>query len=388
MAEFDLDILFVSFSDPKKDGRTYNLVKLIAGKQNKKVGLMAIGKEEDKRHYRALSIQFFPIEESKSSKMTLRWNKFRTQAKMYYRLIRSLDYFACDLWSLPVAREMFRKAQMNDRYPHRLFYDSREIYSALGPISGKGIKQSIITEAEKVNVKDVDIMITSGVMDTDYLKDHFGNRSTPYYEIYNYPSFKSPLPSNILRDKLQLTQEHSVFIYQGVILPGRGLKQAIDAVALVDKAHLFIVGEGPYYSEIKEYADSKNIGNKVVFTGPVHYNRLHEVTCSADVGLALFEPVSKSYELSLPNKLFEYCMAGIPSLITDLPQMADILKKDKIGIAVDRKLDVDEIADKMAYLHHLYNRDEFIKATERASRRYSYEAQKKDILEIFREDDF
>ena len=383
--EHNFDITFFSFSDPRKDARTYNLVKLIA-KSGKKVGLMALGLPEDVKHYRALQITFFPIEESKSTKMSIRWSKFKTQAKLYYKKFRSLDYFACDLWSLPVARDLYRRAKL-DKYPHKLYYDSREIYSSLGPIGGKGIKQALITQAEKVYVDDVDVMITSGLMDSDYLKKHFKN-AVPYYEIYNYPAYKSPLDVDLLRKKSKISQSKTIFIYQGVLLPGRGLTKAIDAIELVKNGMLFIVGEGPAFGELKEYVETRNLSDKVVFTGSVPYTRLHEITCSADVGLALFEPVSKSYELSLPNKMFEYCMAGIPTIATDLPQMAKVMDTNEIGILVDKELDVEDLADKMSFLTAPYNRDQFKEVCERAARDYSYEAQKKNILEIFKKDDY
>ena len=40
------------------------------------------------------------------------------------------------------------------------------------------------------------------------------------------------------------------------------------------------------------------------------------------MGLCLIQPICRSYELTLPNKLFEYACAGLPILASDLPVIA------------------------------------------------------------------
>ena len=54
-----------------------------------------------------------------------------------------------------------------------------------------------------------------------------------------------------------------------------------------------------------------------------------------DIGVALIENISKSYYYALPNKLFEYIMAEVPVVVSNLPQMKEIIEKYDVGFAVD-----------------------------------------------------
>ena len=43
----------------------------------------------------------------------------------------------------------------------------------------------------------------------------------------------------------------------------------------------------------------------------------------------LIEPVCRSYELTLPNKLFEYAAAGLPMLSSDLPVIGALVRGER-----------------------------------------------------------
>lgn len=377
---YNFDVCFIAFNEPLVDARTINIAKLVARKGNK-VALIAYGKEEDIRHYRSYGIDFFPIEKSTQSKVYVRWSLFKIEAAKLNDKINAKYYYACDLYSLPVAADM-KKAMRLMGAKSKLYYDSREIYSELGPLSGHYFKQAVISKIEKMYVPAVDRMITSGEMDSEYLKKYF-KHEVPYLEILNLPPFQKVPRTDLLRNKAKLEDDVLILVYQGMILKGRGLKESIDAVNKMEKVHLFIIGTGEYYQEIANYAIQEGASKKVTFTGRVPYARLLEITASADVGLCLFEPVSLSYEYALPNKLFEYIMAGIATLATDLPQIRKIVNKEKIGLLVNHNLDVDEIVEKIEEMRNLENRKTFIEQALLVSKEYSYESQTEKIMSIF-----
>jgi glycosyltransferase involved in cell wall biosynthesis len=55
----------------------------------------------------------------------------------------------------------------------------------------------------------------------------------------------------------------------------------------------------------------------------------------ATLGLMLIEPVCRSYELTLPNKLFEYAQAGLPILTSDLPVIGVLVEREQLGEVAD-----------------------------------------------------
>jgi glycosyltransferase involved in cell wall biosynthesis len=60
-----------------------------------------------------------------------------------------------------------------------------------------------------------------------------------------------------------------------------------------------------------------------------------EALSDASVGLALFEPVCLSHRLVLPNKLFEYVLAGLPVVGSDLPMISRFVRDHEVGAVVD-----------------------------------------------------
>jgi glycosyltransferase involved in cell wall biosynthesis len=64
----------------------------------------------------------------------------------------------------------------------------------------------------------------------------------------------------------------------------------------------------------------------------VPYNELLSWTTSADLGLTIFKPgYTRSIRYCLPNKLFEYLMAGLPVLSSQLDAIAEVLKTYEVG---------------------------------------------------------
>lgn len=66
------------------------------------------------------------------------------------------------------------------------------------------------------------------------------------------------------------------------------------------------------------------------------YERMMQYTRNADLGLSLDKDTSLNYRYSLPNKLFDYFRAHIPALVTDLPEVAGIVRKYEAGIVIPR----------------------------------------------------
>jgi glycosyltransferase involved in cell wall biosynthesis len=127
--------------------------------------------------------------------------------------------------------------------------------------------------------------------------------------------------------------EIPLVVYVGGLMPGRGLEQMIDALTLIPEARLRAVGPGasPYRAGLLARAQASGVLNRVELRHPVAPAEVGGVLAEASAGLCLIQPICRSYELSLPNKLFEYAAAGVPVLASDLPVIGDMVRREGFG---------------------------------------------------------
>ena len=236
-------------------------------------------------------------------------------------------YFAEDIYTLPFV-VLWAKLR-----GERINYESRELYAHLGGLRNRKILQKVITSIERYFIKRVSLVITTGKMDSEFLQEFYGIENT--VELRNLPILKQSNKIVNLRERLGISESEKILLYQGVILDGRGLFPTLKAMEFIPNVHLIILGQGEKEEKLKDVAYETGISNRVHFLGMIDQKDLIHYTSAADVGLALIENISVSYYYALPNKLFEYIMAGVPVICSNLPQMKEIVDNYKVGVSID-----------------------------------------------------
>jgi glycosyltransferase involved in cell wall biosynthesis len=167
-----------------------------------------------------------------------------------------------------------------------------------------------------------------------------------YHEKYG-TSFKVVRNIPVSKSRLQLIENENqpkIILYQGAVNIGRGLEQAIKAMHFIEGAQLVIAGDGDIKQQLEELVRTEKLENKVRFTGRLSIDELAELTPTADLGLSIEEDLGLNYRFALPNKLFDYIGAGVPVLVSDLPEMKAIVEKYNIG-AISNSHDPKELAN-------------------------------------------
>ena len=359
------DICVVSFSDIRFDGRTKNLIDALLYLEKKVIviSLTPINIFDD-------AVTHITIKTSLQRRVLFRWIAFYNEVKKCLKHIDYQIYWASDLYSLPNGRD-------------KLIYDSREIYSALSSLHNSSFRQKVLTAIEKKYIQKTNVIITSGTRDSNYIKNKYQLKS-PIYEIYNYPLYQEHINSNTIKQQLNIAENKIILLYQGVLLQGRGIIPIIDAIKEHSQYVLVILGEGGYKDTLKNYVDVLNMKDRVHFVGNIEYKELHQWTCSADIGLCNIEPISYSYQLALPNKLFEYILAELPVIATDLPALRDILYKKEnnhLGIIIPADNKQNDIINALNNL--VLSKNYYKENIRNAKHNYTYQQQYhliKDIL--------
>ena len=130
------------------------------------------------------------------------------------------------------------------------------------------------------------------------------------------------------------TGETIKVLYHGILSPMRGLEAAIRSVPLWrPEFHLIVRGNGPeeYISSLKALAEQVGASDRVTIDPPVLFGDLIRRANEADIGYFVQEDISFQKRFTLPNKLFEYIMAGLALCIADLPEMARVLRQYDAG---------------------------------------------------------
>lgn len=123
-------------------------------------------------------------------------------------------------------------------------------------------------------------------------------------------------------------------LYHGIVYEGRGLEACIDSVALWrPEFRLTIRGPAPaeYLEALARRIQSAGVAERVVLAPPVPMIELVREATHFDVGLFALPGHSQQNVHVLPNKFFEYTMAGLALCVSDLPEMTALLRQYELG---------------------------------------------------------
>lgn len=263
---------------------------------------------------------------------------------------RASVYFAEDIYTLPFAF-IFGKIRRA-----KVYYDSRELFGHLAGLKEKRTRQRFWRMVEKFFISKVDHIIVTGKMDAEFIEEKYNVDNTII--LRNLPRFYKPLVKADLHTKLGIDKSKKILLYQGVLLRGRGIEFIYDVLSKLPNYVFLIVGGGEFEEYYKKLATGMGLIEQVYFLGKVKIEDLPEITQAADVGIALVENLSLSYYYALPNKLFEYIMAEVPVIVSNLPQMKEVVEKFNVGIALqpDNKKELLEALEKLDLDKQFYNK--------------------------------
>ncbi|HAH23405.1 MAG TPA: group 1 glycosyl transferase [Prolixibacteraceae bacterium] len=207
-----------------------------------------------------------------------------------------------------------------------LVYDSHEYFTEVPELIGRPVVRSIWRWLERKLVPKVDAAYTVCDSIADIYEELYGIdfkvvRNLPVCsELENIPIETTPIPGAA-----------KIILYQGALNMGRGIEATIRAMQFVEKAELWLVGDGDLTAQLKQLVEELHLEGKVKFLGKLPLARLSEVTRQANLGLSLEEDLGLNYRFTLPNKLFDYIQAGVPVLVSNLPEMRHIVEQYEIG---------------------------------------------------------
>ncbi|MBK5113287.1 MAG: glycosyltransferase [Candidatus Heimdallarchaeota archaeon] len=264
----------------------------------------------------------------------------------------------------------------------RVVYDCHEftpfVYSEwFGDIIGK-----IIAKLEIICVKYFDKILTVSTPIKEYL-EVISNKTVKV--IWNYPT-KSLLPKfskEEAREKLGLKKDDFILTYVGSLRLDVALLELIETAQLLKEKQLIpnlkilVVGDGPFYDQLKQKIDDYDLSGIVTITGRVSRDKAIHYLLAADLSYILFTIKGMNSKIGMPWKLFESLLCNTQVLTIDETYAAQFVKKHNAGFSV-KTTNPSDIQEAIVEFH---NKKEF--SVTDLNQSFIWEVQEKNFIETY-----
>lgn len=215
-----------------------------------------------------------------------------------------------------------------------IVYDAHELESK------KNAQNAILSKAtliiERICWNQVTLFISVSDSIIDWYMQNLGFKpsvlvlNSPYIDKDACTSFENRERGLYFNKKFKIPDSHLIFVYLGILGPGRGIDICLEAFAAgPDNAHVIFIGFGHLDQTIKTYSERHS---NIHLHHAVPHDQVVPLISGADYGLCLVENVSLSDYYCLPNKLFEYVFARLPVLASDFPEIRRLVEQYSLGV--------------------------------------------------------
>lgn len=211
----------------------------------------------------------------------------------------------------------------------KLIYDTHEIFVENLWIAENKIVKFIWESFEKYIIRKVDKVICVSNAAAEYISEKY--KIEKPLVITNSVRRSQCINQNINKKEILEVLNHGQFY------PGRGYDIMVDSAILLkkyDNIQLVLRGFGHMEKMLKEKVEKENIDN-VRFAPPVNVEELIPEASNAWIGVALTEPTCLNFKLSVSNKIFEYAAAGLPVIMSDIPEHRYLNERFKFGVILE-----------------------------------------------------
>jgi glycosyltransferase involved in cell wall biosynthesis len=287
---------------------------------------------------------------------------------------KNFDILHCnDINTLPIGviiKKFFNKNV-------KIIYDAHEYETETYALSG--IQKKITKLSEKYLIKYADRVITvSNSIADEYVKLY--NIVKPAL-VLNAPPYKDVKKQDKFREKFGIDGK-TIFLYQGGLSKNRGIELLLEVFKTINNSESIIVFMG--YGDLEALIiEASKESDNIFFHEAVSPDILLDYTVSADFGIATIEDSCLSYHYCLPNKLFEYIMAEVPVIVSDLPEMKKVVLSNHVGVVSqsDSMKGLKEAIGKAVKL----DKNQLQINLKKLKKIYNWENQEKVLLDTYKE---
>ena len=271
------------------------------------------------RRFKVNSFGFFP----KIINRPIKYFAYLISLYFYYRSKNIKVINAHAIHHLPVA------LILAFIFKAKVIYDAHELETERNGL--KLFTKKLYKRFEKwaINKADMTLVVSESI--ADWYANEYNIARPPV--VLNAPNTRELKINNHFREQLSIREDQIILLYQGGLMPGRGVHLILEAFKQRkdDKVVAVFMGYGPLEADIKIAAEQHS---NIYFFPAVPPQVVLEYTASADFGISLIENTCLSYYYCMPNKLFEYAMAGLPVLVSNMKDMSELVTRYAMGAVI------------------------------------------------------
>jgi glycosyltransferase involved in cell wall biosynthesis len=299
-------------------------------------------------------------------------------------IVKTKTFVHCnDLKALPVG--FFVKKFFNSQV--KIVYDAHEYESEINGYSNFERKTTYFLE--KLLIKSADVVFTvSASIASEYKRIY--DIEKPLL-ILNAPAYKEikkdKKANNLFRQKFNISDDQKIFISQGGLSVGRGIETMLVAFDHLNDEYkkrnepspvIVFMGYGTLEPLILKYV---NRCDNIFFQPAVKIHEVIDYTKNADYGLLFIENTCLSYYYCMPNKIFEYLMAEIPVVVSNLKEVKSFVNKKQVGEVAE----FNDVYGLIAALKKMLmqEKDIYYQNIIAVKKEYNWESQEKKMIEAY-----
>lgn len=283
-----------------------------------------------------------------------------------------------DLFCAPTAIELAKL------YNARAVYDAHEYEPERNPPMPAAAKEIVIQLEDRV-LERADAVVTTSASFRDFYLARKSDLDINL--VFNCPEMRAETGEVTgIRDRCGIDETVPVFVYIGVVFVGaRGLQVSLDALREVPGAVLAVIGprRSQADAELRQAAAEAGLDDRLKLLEPVYPNEVVPAIADATATVCLIQPTTLSYKHSMPNKLFESALAGVPVIGSDLPDIGGFVRDFGAGVVVD-EADASAVAEGMRQI--IADPDAHKPSPEQQDAllaQYSWEAQERTLIGLY-----
>lgn len=210
----------------------------------------------------------------------------------------------------------------------RIVYDSHEVYVDNNLMQSHPLRAWFLKQIERYIVRRVDLMLCVSHAAAAYFAKTY--RIEPPMVITNC-SMKS--------EQCFAAEKNDGFevLNHGQYYAGRGYDIMVEAAPYLKEypqINLAMRGFGVMEQQLRDRAEELKVENLTFYPG-VLVEELIPYASRSMAGVAMTQPSCLNFKLSVSNKLFEYASAGLPVIMSDIPEHRYLNEKYHFGIILD-----------------------------------------------------